>query len=162
MNSLRIAARVAHDSAFEGDLAVPMGQVIAALLTLLNNKISIAVAYENFADRIKGPWRDALVDHWYEHAKEEREASYDIAMRIVGFGADPIQQAFQIPACVPNVFALSKCLMQLELDAIKAEREILVMAGNHTSLKVLAENQILLDTQHLDDLRRMASKMENG
>jgi bacterioferritin (cytochrome b1) len=162
MNPIRIASRVAHIPIYEGELAVPTGQLIAGLSTLLTAKYAIDVSYRSFADRVRGPWRDSLVEHWLEHAGQERQATYDIAMRIVGFGADPIQQAIQIPACVPNVFALSKCLMQQELDALKAERELITMSGDHTSMKVFMENQILLDTQHLDDLRRMCAKMEDG
>ena len=162
MNFIRIASRIASVPEMEGQVAVPEGQIIATLSKLLTQKYALDIAYRSFADRVKGPWRDSLVNHWLDHASEERQASYDLAMRIVGFNADPIQQAIQIPACVPNVFAMSKCLIQLELEAVRICRELITMAGDSTSLKVLSENIILEDTKHIDDLRRMSAKMEDG
>lgn len=156
MNLVRIASRVATEPMSEGEFAVPVGQIIATLQTLLSKKYGIEMAYRSFADRVKGPWRDALVGHWTEHASEERSMSYDLAMKVVGLGSDPIQTVVQIPQCVADVTAFCKCLATMELEAIKTERDIIEMAGSSTALKVLMENHCHLDTQHLDDLRRMA------
>lgn len=155
---LRIASRVARASVVpgrEGRFAAPPDQVAAHLQKFLDAKYAIDMAYRSFADRVKGPWRDALVDHWHEHAKEERKAAYDIAMRIVGLGWDPITTIVQIPACEPTVTAFCKCLMELELKAVENGRKLVAMAGDNTAMKVLGENLVLVDTQHIDDLRRM-------
>jgi len=152
---LRVASRIANVPAREGQFAAPDGQVVAHLQKFLNAKYAIDIAYRSFADRVKGPWRDALVSHWQEHAKEERDSAYDLAMKLVGLGADPIQTAVQVPACPANVFAFCKALIELELKAIENSRRLIVLAGDNTAMKVLAENVILVDTQHLDDLRRM-------
>jgi bacterioferritin (cytochrome b1) len=152
---LRIASRVANVPAREGQFAAPDGQVVAHLQRYLNAKYAIDMAYRSFADRVHGPWRDALVGHWQEHAKEERDAAYDLAMKIVGLGADPVQSAIQIPHCEPTVVAFCKVLMELELKAIENGRRLVALAGDNTAMKVLGENLILVDTQHLDDLRRM-------
>lgn len=158
----RIANRVAQGpvSSKEGDLGAPIGQVIAHLQKFLSAKYAVEMSYRSFADRVRGPWRDALVDHWHEHATEERESAYQIAMKVVGLGGDPIQTGVIIPPCVANVSAFCNVLMDQELAAIEAGRALIQMAGTTTSLKVLAENTILLDTQHLDDLRRMCASME--
>ncbi len=139
----------------EGDLAVPDGQLIAHLQKWLGAKYTIDVAYRNFADRIRGPWRDSLVDHWYEHAKEERSHTYDLTMKLVALGADPAATIIQVPQCTANVESFIMTLAKMEKEAIQAGREAIKMAGDRTSLKVMAENFVLVDTQHLDDLRRM-------
>jgi bacterioferritin (cytochrome b1) len=152
---LRIASRVAAADQ-EGALGAADGQIIAHLGKILTAKYAIESSYRSFADRVKGPWRDALVEHWHEHAGDERKSAYAFAMKIVGLGGDPIQTAVMIPACVPDVGALVKVLADQELAAIAACRELVQLAGDNTSLRLLAEETILLDTHHLDDLRRMS------
>ncbi len=154
----RIASRIAAspDAAKEGNLGAPLGEVLALLQTILTAKYSIEISYRSFADRVRGPWRDALVDHWQEHAKEERESAYQIAMKIVALGGDPIQTNIAIPPCTPDVAAFCKVLSTQEHAAIEACRKLVELAGDNTSLRVLVENTIVLDSQHNDDLIRMA------
>jgi bacterioferritin (cytochrome b1) len=139
----------------EGDYSVPPGQVLAHLQKWLTAKYAIDAAYRSFADRVRGPWRDALVDHWYEHSKEERQHAYDIAMRIVGMGGDPMQTAIAVPACTASLEGFFRTLATMELEAISVGRAAIKMAGENTNLQVMAENFVLVDSQHLDDLRRM-------
>jgi len=157
---LRIAGRVAATPAVEGAYAVPEGQMIAHLQQFLAAKYAVEMAYRSFADRVRGPWRDSLVNHWLDHAGEERQSTYDLAMKVVGLGGDPIQTVVQIPACPANLIALCQALIGMELEAIEAGRKLAEMAGGNTSMRVLAENTVLLDTQHLDDLRRMLAKSD--
>lgn len=138
----------------EGTLAVPSGQAIAHLNKWLAAKYRIDAAYRSYADRIKGPWRDALVEHWQKHAGEERQAAYDIAMKIVGFGGDPNVTIIEVPTASSDLASMCMILMRLELAAIEAARETMSMSGELVSLRVLAENICLADTHHLDDLRR--------
>jgi bacterioferritin (cytochrome b1) len=144
----------------EGNLACPRAEMISHLNNWLTAKYAIDIAYRNFGARIRGPWRDSLVDHWTEHAGDEREHAYDIAMKIVGLGGDPLQTAVQLPPVPANLEAFFRTLMRLEQDAIVAGRKTITMAGENTGLKVLAENIVLKDNHHLDDLRRMSMRFE--
>src|ERR1700690_2006725 len=110
MNVVRIASRVANVPAAEGEFAVPLGQLISTLQTLLGAKYAVEMSYRSYADRVRGLWRDSLVDHWHEHAKDERDMTYDLAMKIVGLGSDPIQTTIQILQSPANEFAFCKCL----------------------------------------------------
>lgn len=139
----------------EGSTSVPVGQLISVMNGWLSMKYQKDAAYRSYADRVRGPWRDALVAHWQEHAGDERGHAYDIAMKIVGLGGDPIQTSVSIPASVPNLSALGLSLMNLELQAIERGRQVAEMAGSMDALRVLAEEVILKDAHHLDDLRRM-------
>lgn len=139
----------------EGELSVPVGQMIAHLNSWLTAKYRIDAAYRSFADRVRGPWRDSLVGHWQEHAKEERDQGYELAMKIVGLGGDPAQTIIDVPQCPANLAAFCAVLMDLEVKAIQRAHEAIAMSGTMRSLGVLAENIMLVDTQHLDDLRRM-------
>ena len=158
-NLLRIASRVAAVPSKEGAFGVPDGQIIAHLQKFLSAKYAVEMAYRNFADRIHGPWRDSLVEHWAEHAKDERQSIYDLSMKVVGIGGDPMQTYIQIPACTTNVGAFMQVLMSMELEAIEAGRELAKLAGDNMGLRVLAENTVVLDTHHLDDLRRFSMQV---
>jgi bacterioferritin (cytochrome b1) len=153
------SAEVVVKGSSEGSLAVPTGQLIAHLQKWLGAKYRIDAAYRSFADRVKGPWRDSLVEHWTTHAGEERQAAYDLAMKIVGLGGDPNVTIIEVPQTTPNLGALCAVLMGLEVKAIEAARETMSMSGDRVSLRVLAENICLVDTAHLDDLTRMCVGM---
>jgi bacterioferritin (cytochrome b1) len=155
---LRIANRVAMMPTKEGEFAVPEGQVIAHLQKFLSAKYAIDMAYRNFSDRLLGPYRDGLAEHWYKHAEDERKNTYALNMKVIGMGADPMQSYIQIPACPPNVDGFIQVLMALELDAIEAGRQLAEMAGANVGLRVFAEDTVVLDTHHLDDLRRWSEK----
>jgi len=160
MDILKIARRVATPDK-EGSFAVAPGEVIAHLNHFLTAKYTVENSYRSFADRIKGPWRDSLVDHWHKHAEEERKSAYDIAMKCVALGGDPAVTVIQIPPGTPNLSGFMQLLVNQELDAIEAGRKLAAMAGNSMGLRVLAENTVVLDSQHLDDLRRMMAKLSD-
>jgi bacterioferritin (cytochrome b1) len=148
-------SRLAYSPEFEGALGTDVEQVVACLMSMLECKYSLDSAYRSFADRVRGPWRDALVEHWQEHAKDERQAAYDLSMKIMGFGFDPNLVNYSTPSVPSDLDSFCAALIQLELKVISEGRRLIEMAGDHTSLKVLGENIVLLDTHHLDDLRRM-------
>jgi hypothetical protein len=154
----RLATRIANMPTKEGEFAAPDGQVISHLQKFLSAKYAIDMAYRNFSDRIRGPFRDGLSEHWYEHADDERKNIYALNMKVIGMGADPIQSYVQIPVCTPNVGAFIQVLMQMELDAIEMGRQLAELAGSNIGLRVFAEDTVVLDTHHLDDLRRWAEK----
>jgi bacterioferritin (cytochrome b1) len=160
LHMLRIAGRVAATPAKEGAFAANPGELIAHLNHFLGAKYAVEASYRSFADRVKGPWRDSLVDHWHEHAEDERKSAYDLAMKVVAMGADPIMTTIQVPPCTANVAGFMQCLMNQELDAIEAGRKLATMAGENMGLRVLAENTVVIDSHHIDDLRRMMAKLE--
>lgn len=144
----------------EGAFAAPPGQLIAHLNKWLTAKYRIDAAYRSYADRVKGPWRDALVDHWYTHAEEERKQAYDLAMKVVALGGDPIQTVIDVPAAPASLGAFCAQLAQLELAAIENGRIAIQLAGENAPMRVLAEQIIYVDAQHLDDIRRMCASFD--
>ena len=145
-----------------GDFAAPVGQVLAHLGEWLLAKYRIDAAYRSYADRVKGPWRDSLVDHWYGHAKEERDQGYDLAMKIVALGGDPILTSIDVPPATANLGGFCMSLIDLEVKAIEKGYTAIQLAGNNGPLRVLAEEIMLVDSKHLDDLRRMCASFDIG
>jgi bacterioferritin (cytochrome b1) len=139
----------------EGQFSVPDGQIIAGLQQYLSLKYSKDIAYRNFSDRIRGPWRDSLVNHFYDHSKDERDHQYAISMKIVALGGDPGVSVNQIPQVPPNYQALFQVLADLELEAIRIGNELVQGSGTNTGFRVMIENMVEKDNHHLDDLIRL-------
>lgn len=140
-----------------GDLegfAVDPAQIITHLIAWQQAKYVIDICYRNFADRLRGPWRESLADHWYEHAEEERQSAYNLSMRIISLGGDPIHTGVEIPQCQSDPQAFMGILRDLETAAIEKGRLTVEMAGDSVSLKTFAEDIVLLDVQHYDDIQR--------
>lgn len=151
--------KIAHVPSREGAFSVEIEQVLSTLQCLLEMKYSLQIAYRSFADRTRGPWRDALVSHWQDHAKDEKDHTYDIAMKIVGLGGDPAVCNISIPSCECSLKAFFLCLIEMELRAVECGRSLIQMSGDNTALRLLMEEIVLLDSHHLDDLKRSAVVM---
>jgi hypothetical protein len=149
-----ISKKIALTIELEGAYGADSNIVSNTIMDLLVCKYKIDIAYRSFADRVTGPWRDALVDHWQEHAEEEREHAYDLAMKLMGMGVDPNITNVSLN-CASDLPSLCKCLVDMELELIAKARQLCEISGDNTALRVLGENIALTDTQHLDDLRRM-------
>lgn len=160
LNEIQASIKVAQTPQ-EGLPAAPLDQIITHLGTWLTAKYTIDAAYRSYADRVRGPWRDALVDHWYKHAKEERKQGYDLAMKIVALGGDPIQTVIEVPAAETSLGAFCAQLSALELKAIENGRIAIQLAGDDAPIRVLAEQLIYTDSQHLDDLRRWSCDLSD-
>lgn len=165
MDNYQIAKRIAnfHKIALspehEGDLGSNQAAVCELLMQLLHCKYGLDIMYRSFADRLGEPWRDSLAKHWYEHAEDERKMSYDVAMKLYGMHCDPILGMIDVPKCDSAFDSLCQCLADVELQCIKLSRDILSVCGENVSLRVFIENIIVLDTHHLDDLRRICKSL---
>ncbi len=138
-------------------------EVLGLLNKFLQQKYTLDACYRYLVDRVHGPWRDALVEHWTEHSEDERKMAYDIAMKIVGIGSDPQLPSISIPACSTDINDVITCLTKLELETIETEELIIKMVDNDLyppELRLLLENHMLLDAHHLDDLTRLSTQVQ--
>lgn len=135
----------------------PAGALIHQLSLWLNAKYVIDATYRSFADRVRGPWRDSLAAHWYEHAEDERKSSYALAMKIIALGADPMMGSIEIPQCPANLQAMCSVLAGLEIKAIENAYATMELASGDETIRILAEDIMLKDSHHLDDLIRLCS-----
>lgn len=136
---------------------VPVVQVIAHLTEWQSAKYTIDILYRNFADRITGPWRDAVYEHWYEHAKEERENAYNLSMKIISLGGDPVHSGIEFPSQPKDLNGFFQVLKDLEIKAIGKGKTAIEYSGQNDSLRIFAEEIISIDSHHLDDLIRMSA-----
>jgi len=64
----------------EGLPAIPQDQLLKKLEKLASLKAGAVQMYHAYADAVRAPFRDALFEHFEEHAKEERAGLYDVNM----------------------------------------------------------------------------------
>jgi bacterioferritin (cytochrome b1) len=163
MDLSKIASRITTAE----QIKIPVEQMVSTLQTFLVQKYTLDAAYRALADRLHGPWRDALVGHWQEHSGDERKMAYDIAMKIVGLGFDPKIENIPVPACNNKVEDTIACLIALEQETIKTSQFILSNLEEDfnfpiAGLRILIEGHQVLDVHHLDDLTRMSERIAEG
>jgi bacterioferritin (cytochrome b1) len=138
----------------EGLFAVPQEKIVAQCLKLLKLKYTTMLAYINYGDRIRAHFRDSIYEHFKEHADEEREDAYHLAMKITALGGEPTPKVATIPD-VNELHQMFMILLQMEKELLQELRNLSAMAGENLSIKVMLEQMALTDQQHADDLRRM-------
>lgn len=138
----------------EGLFAVPQEKVVGQCVKLLKLKYTMMVMYINYGDRIRAHFRDAIYAHFKEHADEERQDAYHLAMKITALGGEPTPKVSTIPD-INDLHQMFMVLLQAEKQIIQELRNLSLMSGENLSLKVMLEQMVLTDQQHADDLRRM-------
>lgn len=139
----------------EGLFTVSQEQMVSLLQKVLKLKYTAVLMYMNYGDRIRAHFRDALYAHFQEHLNEERQACYDLAMKITALGGEPDVQVTKVPS-TPVIMEMMGHIMQAEKVLIESQRNVIAACGENIGLRVLMENSLLLDQRHLDDARRMS------
>lgn len=119
------------------------------------SRVKAEIACRNNADRLQGPWRDSVVQHWKEHAEEHRSMIYDLSMKMITtLGMDPKVDFVTMAPDNPAFESLLGDLESRSRELLDIGRQILELDIG-VELRVLIENQILTDSQHLSDAIRM-------
>lgn len=138
----------------EGLFAIPQEQVIQLLQKLLRLKYTQVIAYMNYGDRIRAHFRDVIYAHFQEHMREEQKDAYDIAMKITALGGEPSPKVSS-PPDLADLHMIFGAILEQEKQLIQAGRALAAVAGENLALKALAEQIVLTDAAHADDMRRM-------
>jgi len=161
MDLNNVANRVAV-SPEEGSPSVELDVIANCIMQILNLKYTLDTAYRSYVDRLSLPWRDSVYEHWKEHAEEERSMAYDLAMKLVAMGYDAPITYVNVPKVVaPTLEAFAQSLTEMEKQAILLYRTVINACGESDGLRVLMEDHLMTDSQHLDDLRRMFRPKES-
>lgn len=155
MDLTRITARIAESTG----PTLPEG--LEPLLHIyLNLRYKTEMAYRNSSDRLRGPWRDSVVEHWTEHSKFQREMSYDLSMKMMAVGLDPVVGPIGAYAPGNSIEELTLGLRALLQGLIEAGKVILALVQSDDGFRILIENQLVLDTHQLSDNLRMDAARE--
>lgn len=138
----------------EGFFSVIQEDVIKQLNKILKLKYTGIILYTNYGDRLLAHWRDSVADHFTDHMKDERKGAYAIVRKITALGGAPDPKVAPMRS-VDDFHGMLMELMTAEKDLIKEARALVEMAGENVGLRVMAEDLVVTDAHHLDDLRRL-------
>lgn len=154
MDLRKISLRIAQSSDAENNVgqAIRLGQLVEDYYKL---RFGSEIAYRNHADRLRGPWRDSVVEHWSKHAEEHRTMIYDLSMKMMTvLGMDPrVDTGITMPE-TPSLEAFLEDLESRARQLLSIGQQILDL-NIGTEFRVMIENQMLTDSQHLSDVLRM-------
>lgn len=131
-------------------------KVVDAMNRALQMELSSALKYLDFSFRVFGPSRKPIVEHFLQEAKESLDHATMLGEKLVALGAVPV-----VRADPPNVREgagiddLLKMAVENEDAALKTYETILGMVQDETHLRILFENQILEEREHLEELSKM-------
>ena len=133
--------------------------VIDVMNDALGMELTSAMKYLDFSFRVFGPSRKPIVEHFLEESKESFDHATMLGNKIVALGGKPVVSA-EAPR-VKDGAALDdilKLAIQNERAAVAIYTKLLGMVQEETPLRVLFENQILAEQEHLEELSKMARR----
>ena len=131
-------------------------KVIATMNEALRMELASALKYLDFSFRVFGPTRKPIVEHFLEEAKESFDHATMLGDKIVALGGMPA-----VTAHVPKIPAkaglddILRLAIENEAAAIDIYTKILGMVQDETHLRILFENQVLAEREHLEELSKM-------
>ncbi len=134
-------------------------KVVSAMNEALRMELTSAMKYLDFSFRVFGPTRKPVVEHFMEEAKESFDHATMLGNKIVALGGKPA-----VTADVPKMKGgaslddLLQAAIENEKAAVAIYSELLGMVQEETALRVLFENQILAEQEHLEELSKMVRR----
>jgi bacterioferritin len=134
----------------EGKFKVTLVEMIDLLNKAINDECSQDLRYRKYAETIRAQYREALADHWYEHAEQERTHAQWAARKVSALGGIP-SFAPEAPPDLTDIGEIIDLLLRKEQEGIQTWRVILDAAGDN-SFKHQIEDILVQETEHADDL----------
>jgi len=131
-------------------------KVLATMNEALRMELTSALKYLDFSFRVFGPTRKPIVEHFLEEAKESLDHATMLGEKVVALGGKPVVAADmpKIPEHV-SVDDMLKLAVANEEAALAIYARLLGMVQDETHLRVLFENQIMAEREHLEELSKM-------
>lgn len=131
-------------------------KVIVTMNEALRMELSSALKYLDWSFLVFGPTRKPVVDHFLEEAKESFDHATMLGDKIVALGGKPVvaSDAPKTPdrATLDDILKLA---VENEAAALEIYTKLLGMVEDETHLRVLFENQVLLEREHLEEVSKM-------
>lgn len=143
----------------EGKFKVPLEKMISQLNRIVSAEYSQWMRWYHYAIVLRGHCRDALADHFYEHAEEELKHAEAVAMRIVGLGGYPAT-AMKHPEPLRDTEEILKELLLREQEGMQLYREVHALCGDNEGTRQILEGNMGQEQEHIDDLWRYLKNPE--
>ena len=119
-------------------------------------ELTSALKYLAWSFNVFGPTRKPIVEHFLEEAKESFDHAAMLGEKVVALGGKPVVRAdAPKPAEGMTVDDMLKLAVENEKAALDIYARILDMVHDETHLRVLFENQIETEQEHLEEVSKM-------
>lgn len=127
-------------------------KIIDALNEIRASEQRMALVYRRAAQMVTGPWREALVKEFRDHAEDE-DRHAEIAMRhIVALGGDLTEEIKEIPVW-HNLDELLDGLDELEEKGIKKWQSIMKLLDMDDAFRHTIESVLDREQEHYDEVK---------
>jgi bacterioferritin len=119
-------------------------------------ELTSALKYLAWSFQVFGPARKPIVEHFLEEAKESFDHATMLGEKVVALGGKPNVSADAAkPAEGMTVDDMLKLAVENEKAALDIYARLLDMVQDETHLRVLFENQIETEQEHLEEVSKM-------
>jgi bacterioferritin len=137
-------------------LTMDKSDVIATMNKALAMELTSVLKYLSWSLNVFGPSRKPIVEHFLDEAKESFGHATLLGEKIVALGGKPIVRAdAPKPAEGLSVDEMLKLAVENEKAALEIYARLLEMVQDETHLRVLFENQIETEQEHLEEVSKM-------
>ncbi|HEY7588755.1 MAG TPA: ferritin-like domain-containing protein [Thermoplasmata archaeon] len=131
-------------------------KVISTMNEALALELTSALKYLAWSFQVFGPARKPIVEHFLEEAKESFDHATMLGEKVVALGGKPNVRADAAkPAEGMTVDDMLKLAVENEKAALDIYARLLDMVQDETHLRVLFENQIETEQEHLEEVSKM-------
>lgn len=142
-----------EEGLLEGQFAAPVEQVVAKLTEVIAAKFRLAVAYQIYAQTMRGLARQSVADDFLEHACQEQEAAEAYLKRAAVLGGGPVHvPEIETPPASSQPIDILMRMARAEQEGIAAQRELRDLVGQDNPLCHQIEDFMVVDQYHLDEL----------
>ncbi len=131
-------------------------KIIATMNEALQLELTSALKYLAWSFHVFGPTRKPIVEHFREEAKESFDHATMLGDKIIALGGTP-NLAAESPRMKSGatVDDMLKQAVENEKAAIECYSRLLDLTQDETHLRVLFENQIEAEQEHLEEVSKM-------
>lgn len=141
--------------ALTGQFKAPLADVLSAIQEMIGTELKTAYAYHAYAQSVRGPYREALVKEFEEHADRETEhAEYLMARASVLGGALQLPDIPAPPGSSDPVDIITR-MVRMEQEGLAQWRLLHSMIGEDNPMRIKVEEYMSDEEEHSDDLARM-------
>lgn len=131
-------------------------QLIAKLNEILEWELSGVARYLHYSLMVTGPNRIPIVKWFRDQASEAFDHAATIGEKITALGGHPSIKVTQPPERNEHgVMAILNESLEYELEGLKMYEAVLAMTDGNIALEELIREQIRLEQEHVEEVRKM-------
>ena len=147
-----LKARPDKTGELEGKFKVSLGQMIKSLNKIVDAEYSQWLRYYHYSLILRNV-KNPMSEEFEEHAEEELGHAGSIIQRILGLGGYPSASVMP-PKPLSDPEEIVNELLIREQVGMKLYRDVLAMCGDNDGTRLLLEENMVMEQEHIDDLWR--------